>query len=1734
MKRRNFKVLLLLATVLILVLALCACNKDKSYTVSFETNGGDAIASATVKGGETYTLPATAQRSGYMFEGWYLNADLTGDPVTEVKVDNNVTVYAKWSPAVALTLRLSASDVRTIYLKSGTNIRSALESVQLDIPADHIFGDWFVDGNVLSASMTMPATPITVEARFKAHYTVNVYLEQANGSYAAATGVDSYGYAGDYPQISYKGYRLVDDAAGTVYGAISDNASQNAFTVYLSRHGFTMSVRPNCPDPDVMLDSVYYNALDYGESVELPQYELRGDYLFLGWSLDRTATDAQWRSSYIYNNLYNGGEQIASDKYTVEEDNVVLYGVWLKGATDIFGGNDLVFLTGGTQPEAYVWRGGKFFKGDYTDVTGEFAVRDAGGNTVIIGKLNGDGTFSYRDSTRRTLGTYFLYKVGKIDQQVTLIADEYNGITYTDLNLDRDRVSNGTYVLDEDGNYVVTFGEDGPMSGKQVTIMTAQATSGSASTRVFVVRNDDDIALGEIFRKIGDNLYYPSMTLDGFFTATLTIGDSTSTYFYSRMSEDEIWIGDNLGTFGNDHQVLKISQTTLQNRKVWVYASYNAALDHEFKLENGQGTLKLDGIYTGEYAEDFNVLQGVFMTVGTSQVSSGGHILVGLYSDNFSGMTLQYLFEVYSVTTGEGEDAVTEYFYRDLDKQYAELTRLDSQTGNITNDLIIVLKNDHEASIYAVSTLLGYVIDVKKVVDGTYVLENEDNSTYRFTIDQSTFEEEVSKASGLGLDFDQLDYFEFGMASSSGRQLFYYVAYKPADGEAVRFDHVYHSASGDETLTIIGTETAGFATLKDDSGVFSGNYRVQDSIFILTYTDDEQINRTLYLEINDVDGTYEQLSLPLGRFPEYAGGQLISDNYLTFDGKGGATLHEGESEIVGTFAESEDYTLFADLEIHFMTFTSNDNDTQFNYVFMRSGNYVYFVRYNAEAYGKFTQIAAAGETLEQTSSLELDGYFIARYTPDVSNADEHIDVPYSYVQTNVVRLELSTTSGTFYAYFDLKGDNKYTERGQEYTTLCLLYDNSTLDLEYSFTLDGYGNLTVLDGETGDKIGAGTYTLDRQTNAATFTYKLTADGAQKTLKGQLGTVTIGGVRVEALLIEHDSSFEGTYVVTDDFTVLSLDRFGNAVFINKMGLAYRAMYQVVDAQMSDGNVLIFFTGVNSGSTNTSKEAGLFILDMTALTVTPVTYSRPYSYYTQNLDSMLFTRTGCVYIGAELAFYVMDKAGNVTIYRESDAAGASEYGFIKDNSFGTFAQGQEKNFDSKTYFYNVEEGFDIHFSRSGNVSEYPFAYSKDNAEVKNPVTDIYFTPTYSSTESANFSVSGTVRFKNDETSYRCTIVRRAVDGGEFETYIAIDDGGYGYFRFDITVNYGGSNNTFTITGLKHVVELNAWDYEYAYWMLALMYGASYANRLENTLGSIKVETPYDAQGKIIEAEDKFYGTFGEDSDWTDDLGQKFDLSDCEYEQVNVRVGFYSIPCYAVTVTGTDNVTYTLYFSPQNVTLMGSMTVSVGYVVAMITRTQVLTFAAPSDCQLSIETVIWGDESFAAYGIAQGAVYDWSITYGGQEYQPSYSFNDEVEGTTYTTYVVRLTADGVEHETSAKYFKFKLVQGTFADGSKYNVPAYDNAQSTFEGVEDYEVVYSEDGSQWVDYDTAGKKIGMFCYGRVIYVADSCTYNADSDTYTLTVSLRNGEKAEYTAKITAGEDGGESTVTITEVEQPA
>lgn len=107
-------------TIAILLMAVscftAACHKDaqaQERTLTFETDGGTPIDPIKAKSGEKITPPADPEKSGYVFDGWYLSADFAGEPVQipSVMPDENITYYARYATGKKIIYDYNLGDV---------------------------------------------------------------------------------------------------------------------------------------------------------------------------------------------------------------------------------------------------------------------------------------------------------------------------------------------------------------------------------------------------------------------------------------------------------------------------------------------------------------------------------------------------------------------------------------------------------------------------------------------------------------------------------------------------------------------------------------------------------------------------------------------------------------------------------------------------------------------------------------------------------------------------------------------------------------------------------------------------------------------------------------------------------------------------------------------------------------------------------------------------------------------------------------------------------------------------------------------------------------------------------------------------------------------------------------------------------------------------------------------------------------------------------------------------------------------------------------------------------------------------------------------------------------------------------------------------------------------------------------------------------------------------------------
>ena len=534
-----------LLSVMMLIAAICmlfaACGGGDKAKLNFNTNGGPEIESVEVTLGEAYELPEPTWE-GYSFEGWYLESDFSGSPVTSVTPEKDMTFYAKWEQMYAIKLELGGGTLEagtTLYAKEGTNISDFMQQY---VPtfSDHQFGEWLTGGVPLSAGATLTKEGVTLTAHYKIAYSVELYLQKLDlsGYEKAAENYIGYEYVTGTAFTAapaLEGFTAIDHDGSVMTKTLTENASENTFVRYFDRNQIALVLNANYPDlqGEGNTESETVSFL-YGSEVTLPvPFSYRG-YGLIGWS---TTADgkAEYNSDFISSRLFNGAAE--TEVFKVQKP-MTLYAVWLQGYSNMFGGSDYIFHFAEDAEEIYLLRGDKMFLGTFDPETSEFDFfsTDAAGEEVnmLQGKLYTDGTFSYYSDARDGFTFTYMKNLVGADENYKIHLDGYNGLEYTDAT-NPHNTSKGTYTINADGFYDVEYTE-GPMAGQSFVYALSRSSSGA----YFLVRDEEEYGWGAIPRGViyqGHLTYYTSVyaiTLNGFGNATFANPDGSTTSYYYR------------------------------------------------------------------------------------------------------------------------------------------------------------------------------------------------------------------------------------------------------------------------------------------------------------------------------------------------------------------------------------------------------------------------------------------------------------------------------------------------------------------------------------------------------------------------------------------------------------------------------------------------------------------------------------------------------------------------------------------------------------------------------------------------------------------------------------------------------------------------------------------------------------------------------------------------------------------------------------------------------------------------------------------------------------------------------------------------------------------------------------------------------------------------------------------------------------------------------------------------
>ncbi len=300
-------------------------NINITYTVTFDTKGGNKIASLEVEGGKTINQPTNPVRDGYTFGGWFkdeayknawnFNADV---------VESNLTLYAKWTRTgyyIVMFDTQGGNVIDPIEIKAGEKITLPNTPTR----EGYLFGGWYKETGCINSwnfNTDVVSANITLYAKWTeiVYYTVTFDTKGGNA-------ID--------PVKVQAGEKVTPPNAPTREGYnfggwFTDEVCKNAWTFGVDAVDGDITLYAKWTDAGVYTVIFQTNGsaaiapaeVKAGDKVTPPSTPVRDGYDFGGWFKDETCKNAWNFDTDVVNN------------------NITLYALW----TQVLGVADMTAL----------------------------------------------------------------------------------------------------------------------------------------------------------------------------------------------------------------------------------------------------------------------------------------------------------------------------------------------------------------------------------------------------------------------------------------------------------------------------------------------------------------------------------------------------------------------------------------------------------------------------------------------------------------------------------------------------------------------------------------------------------------------------------------------------------------------------------------------------------------------------------------------------------------------------------------------------------------------------------------------------------------------------------------------------------------------------------------------------------------------------------------------------------------------------------------------------------------------------------------------------------------------------------------------------------------------------------------------------------------------------------------------------------------------------------------------
>ena len=282
-----------------------------TYTVSFNSNGGSAVANQTVTWGARATKPANPTKAGYTFTGWYSDSALTKEyDFNYTLVKSNLNLYAGWKQITynVYFVTNGGSATATQRVAWGSKATKPADPTK----AGYTFTGWYSDSALTKAYNfdTAVKSYLSIYAGWK-QITCTVDFN-ANGGSAVASQTVTWGYRATKPADPTKaGYTFTgwySDSALTQAYNFSNTLVKSNVTLYAGWKQVTYTVSFNSNGAS----NVASQTVTWGAAATKPADPAKSEFAFTGWYSDKALTKAYDFKTPVKSNmtLYAGWKQV--------------------------------------------------------------------------------------------------------------------------------------------------------------------------------------------------------------------------------------------------------------------------------------------------------------------------------------------------------------------------------------------------------------------------------------------------------------------------------------------------------------------------------------------------------------------------------------------------------------------------------------------------------------------------------------------------------------------------------------------------------------------------------------------------------------------------------------------------------------------------------------------------------------------------------------------------------------------------------------------------------------------------------------------------------------------------------------------------------------------------------------------------------------------------------------------------------------------------------------------------------------------------------------------------------------------------------------------------------------------------------------------------------------------------------------------------------------------------------